>query len=620
MDFEKKTIIGTDEILEADEILKKYKSGKESIDAKVTENQEWWRQRHWEQIKKGDTTVRDESKPVSAWMFNSIINKHADIMDNYPKPNILPRTAEDADYAERLTDIIPVTLTRCHYKQVYSKAGYDIQIEGGRATGVFWDQTLDNGIGGNVVKNCDVHNLFWEPGVEDIQDSANFFNVTLMDVDDMKVMYPEYADDLKPLDAGTVAKYVHDDNIDTTNSCEVVDWYYKKVVMVEGITDEMGRSLYTSPKTVLHYVKYCGDVVLYASEDDPACAEGYYRHGLYPFVIKPLFPVKDTPWGFGYVDVMKSPQKYIDVVDEAILKNARMKTTPRYFVKKSAEIDLATFADWSKLIIPVSGSDLDDVLRPVDVDSIPNAVMAYQQNKIDELKETSGNRDFSQGSTAAGVTAASAIASLQEAGSKLARDLNAILYDAHQEEVYMMVENLRQFADQPQSYRVDDGAGGFKFVELDASLIQDSVFDVEIVAEKQSPFSRAAQNETAKEMYSMGMFAPENALATLACLDMMQFEGIEEVKQNVMQNSEFLQQFQQMQALILEADAYLPGLAMQAGLVDPTQVQMAAEAQQEQGMLGKNGMTANERAARTDTDTTLMAKARMKAANQASIG
>jgi len=140
------------------------------------------------------------------------------------------------------------------------------------------------------------------------------------------------------------------------------------------------------------------------------------------------------------------------------------------------------------------------------------------------------------------------------------------------------------------------------------------------VAEKQSPFSRAAQNETAKEMYSMGMFAPENALATLACLDMMQFEGIEEVKQNVMQNSDFLQQFQQMQALILEADAYLPGLAMQAGLVNPQQVQMEAEAQQEQGLLGKNGMTANERAARVNTDTTLMAKARNKAASQASIG
>ncbi len=618
MELEKTTVIGRDEILEADEILKKYKDGKASIDAKVTENQEWWRQRHWEQIKKGETTIRDETKPVSAWMFNSIINKHADIMDNYPKPNILPRKQEDTDYASALTDIIPVTLTRCHYKQVYSKAGYDIQIEGGRATGVFWDQTLDNGMGGNVIKNCDVHNLFWEPGVEDIQESANFFNVTLMDVDDMKVMYPEHADELKPLDSGTVAKYIHDDNIDTTNNCEVVDWYYKKVVLVEGIKDEMGRSLYTTPKTVLHYVKYCGDVVLYASEDDETCKEGYYRHGLYPFVIKPLFPVKDSVWGFGYVDVMKSPQKYIDVLDEAILKNAMRKTTPRYFIKKSAEINMDTFADWSQLLIPVASGDLQDVLKQVDVDSIPNAVMAYQQNKIDELKETSGNRDFSQGSTSAGVTAASAIASLQEAGSKLARDLNAILYDAHQEEVYMMVENLRQFADQPQSYRVDNGNGGFDFITLDTSLIQDSVFDVEIVAEKQSPFSRAAQNETAKEMYSMGMFAPENALATLACLDMMQFEGIEEVKQNVMENSEIIQQFQQMQAIILEADQYLPGLAMQAGLVNQQEVAMAAE--QERGMLGKNGMTANERAARVNTDTTLMAKARLNAANQASIG
>ena len=46
-------------------------------------------------------------------------------------------------------------------------------------------------------------------------------------------------------------------------------------------------------------------------------------------------------------------------------------------------------------------------------------------------------------------------------------------------------------------------------------------------AEKKSTFSRLSQNETAKECYQLGFFAPQNADAALAALEMMDFEGIE---------------------------------------------------------------------------------------------
>ena len=58
-------------------------------------------------------------------------------------------------------------------------------------------------------------------------------------------------------------------------------------------------------------------------------------------------------------------------------------------------------------------------MKPIEVFPLNGTYYQVYQGKIEELKETSGNRDFSQGSTASGVTAASAIAALQEAGSKL---------------------------------------------------------------------------------------------------------------------------------------------------------------------------------------------------------
>ena len=52
------------------------------------------------------------------------------------------------------------------------------------------------------------------------------------------------------------------------------------------------------------------------------------------------------------------------------------------------------------------------------VPTMPTVALNVLEMKIDELKETSSNRDVSQGSSSGGVTAAAAIAALQEAGNK----------------------------------------------------------------------------------------------------------------------------------------------------------------------------------------------------------
>ena len=75
---------------------------------------------------------------------------------------------------------------------------------------------------------------------------------------------------------------------------------------------------------------------------------------------------------------------------------------------------------------------------------------------------------------------------------------------------------------------------------------REPIFDIVVSAAKKSTFSRLSQNETAKECYQMGFFAPANADAALAALDMMDFEGIEKVRQRVSENGTLYQQLQQM--------------------------------------------------------------------------
>lgn len=59
-----------------------------------------------------------------------------------------------------------------------------------------------------------------------------------------------------------------------------------------------------------------------------------------------------------------------------------------------------------------------------------------------------------------------------------------------------------------------------------------------------------AQNELAKELYGAGLFNPQLTDQALICLEMMDFEGREEIIRKVSQNGTMLQQLQQMQMQI----------------------------------------------------------------------
>ena len=612
-------------VKQAEARREKYAKGKKSLDEKATANQKWWRGRHWSEIKKDNKSLEDAEKPTSAWLFNSIINKHADMMDNFPKPNVLPRSRDSQVDAEKLGKIIPVVLEQNGYQTTYSRKAYDYISDGTAITGVFWDNAKNDGMGDVAIRQIDIHNIFWKPGIEDIQESPEVFTVAAVDNDELVKMYPQMEG--KVGNDKTTVKYEADDSTDDSSMSEVVDWYYKVVEYEDVVIDESGTTL-PRPKTILHYCKYCNGEVLYSSENE-GLENGFYQHGKFPFVFQVMFPIKDYPAGFGYIDVMKEPQKYIDVLDQLLADNAFKVGTERYFVRRSLGLNVDDFSDYSKPFVEFDGN-LDDALKPIETPTIPAFVLQYQTNKIEELKETSGNRDFSQGTTSGGVTAASAIAALQEAGSKLSRDMIRAAHNAFTEECYLVIELIRQFYTEPREFRIDDGKGGYEFVDYDNANIaaetsadgilkSKPIFDLQVTAEKKSPFSRAAQNEMAKELYSMGLFNPDMSEPALVCLDMMDFEGKDEIKKKIQDNSILIGRVQQMVGAIQAFDAAYPqfGLAQVAGLQSEMQTQMPQQNQQSRGNgdVDTEG-TPEERAAKTEGEATRVANARKKVAEQ----
>jgi len=581
--------ISTPEIQEAYQTLLQYRQGKANLEQRVVENEQWYKLRQWEVLRKKGRDTQVE--PTSAWLLNSIQNKHADAMDNFPAANVVPREADDKEEARMLSSILPVVLDQCNFEQTYSDVMDDKLKSGTGVYGVFWDASKHNGLGDIDIAETDIINLFWESGVTDIQRSRNVFYVHLEDNDILEQDYPQLKDKLTNPTID-VTKYVYDDTVDTNDKSAVVDWYYKK-------RGKDGR-------TLLHFCQFVAGQPepLFATENEPEYMDrGWYDHGLYPFIFDTLMRCKGSPAGFGFIDIAKCTQEYIDRGDQAILQNMLFNARPRHFIRADGSVNEEEFADATKPFVHVNGNLGQDSILPVGTNPLNQMYVTILTNKIAELKETTGNRDVSTGGTTGGVTAASAIAAMQEAGSKLSRDVNKGSYRAFRHLILMCIELVRQFYDVPRMFRIVGRGGSESFVTYSNAGIQPQpqgtmvngvpmemgvevgyrlpVFDVSVTAEKQSPYTKLAQNELALQFYSAGFFAPQNADAALACLDMMDFDRKDEVMQRIQANGTLFQTLQQMQAVAIQL----------AQVLDAEHgTQLAASMMQQFGLAAGQGM------------------------------
>jgi hypothetical protein len=546
---ERLKVIGVEEIIKARETLQKYKQQKQSLESRVVNNEEWWKIHNWEQIKKKDAVKADRENPngietpsSSAWLFNSITNKIADFSDNYPEANIRARTGGDVSEAERLKNVIPMILKRNKFYKTYIADISEKSKSGTGITYVGWNPKKD-GIGDVEIQNINILSIFWQGGITNIQKSRNVFTVELVDTDLLKKQYPSEAENITSDGEVDLKQYLYEDYIDTTDKSLVIDWWYKKD----------GK---------LHYCKFVNNIVLFATENEPdEYPNGYYDDGNYPFVFDVMFPMQGTIAGFGFIDVGKQPQEYIDKMDAGILQNVLMNSTPRYFERQDSEINEEEFLDWTQPFVKTNTNLGQDDLREINVRGLDSAVFTQRDSKINEIKETTANRDVSTGGTTSGVTAASAISALIETGSKVSRMAIKGTYDAFENIIYLIIERMRQFYDLPRYVRItgDDGTDDFDTYDNSNLKLQERQtlqgdtaqylpeFDIEVAAQKASPYSKAAQNELALQLYSAGFFNPQNTDQSLACLNIMDFDHKSDVINQIKKNGTLLDALQQAQ-------------------------------------------------------------------------
>ena len=557
-------VIGAKELRKANKTLQEYKSGKKTLEDRLIAHEEFWKTRQW-QSGVGNARISGENSGYKVystpWLHTCLETRIADAMDAYPSCNFRPRAKDDEEEANNLSKIVPVILSRDGFERTYRRATKYCIENGAFILGVFWDPEANNNLGTIKVKHVDAINLFWQPGIQNIQDSANVFYTTLIDNNSIERLYPETKGKLGKNNS-LLAKYRYDDNVNTDDKSVVVDWYYRK--------RENG-------KTVLHYCKYVNEVVLYSSENE-GLTEGYYNHGKYPFVMQPLFEVQGSPFGYGLIDICESTQLQIDILNKAICDNAEEGSRPRYFASAENTVNIDQLNDPTQRVVNVEGRVDEEHLREINTADLPGIYVTYLNNLVEQMKFCTANQDVNNGAAPSGVTSYSALSALQETSGKKPRDTNRTFYDAFQEAMYLVIELMRQFFTTPQQFRLEDEKGVSQYVTYtneklvpQAQYTDDQLtgyripeFDIEITVEKANPYKKMEHNEFILQLYNLGVFNPQNADQSLALINHLDFDGKDKIIETVERNktlTDLLLQYQKIAlSLALKVD---PAMAQQ---------------------------------------------------------
>ncbi len=572
--------IGSEQLKKFTMVLEKYKAGKVQTESRILASENWWKLRNTIEEKKVTNIGADGGfTATSGWLHNVIVSKHADAMEAYPEPNILPREEADKGEAKKLSAIVPCVLEQNAFEATYSDNMWQKLKTGTGVYKVVWDKGKLNGLGDISVERVNLLNIYWEPGVTDIQKSRYLFHTELCDKDILEERYPQLKDKIKGKSFMST-KFLYDDHVDTENKHTVIEVYYHK--FVDG-------------KQTLQYCKYVGDQVLYATENEtqpvvdkvtgqvkpPMAVSGLYDHGKFPYVFDALYPIEGSPCGYGYVDICRNPQMVIDLLNTSFVKNAMVGAIPRYFRRQDGGVNAEQFLDLSQPLVDVTGSMDENSLRRIEHDTLDSNYIQVLDRTIQELRETSGNTETSTGNISSGVTAASAIAALQEASGKGSKDSTQTSYRAYTQIVDLCIELIRQFYNLPRQFRIVGEYGMQQFISYENSGIQQQnqgnafgvdmgfrlpVFDIKVSAQKKNVYTKVSQNELALQFFQHGFFNPQMTDQTLMCLEMMDFDGKDSIMQKVAQMGTMYQKLlQYMQIALKLAQVADPVAAEQIG-------------------------------------------------------
>lgn len=512
--------------------------------------------------------------------FNNCV---ADQMDNMPEALMIPETKELEAVSEDLTDIVRFIMARNNYESLHRRRVEDCFCTGTSVTQIVWDESMDDGNGNISVFRWPIEAFLWDPFSDTIQDARAVFKVSWHPKSWYEQHYPDYADDIgadygEYYGLGVPAAQDESRPADEDRTMLVEYWY---------------RLYDSKKKRYTINVAYLAGGVLLEDEKD------VYKHGLYPFVLDVYTPIEGLPVGDGLIQECAPMMRYINRYAAYIDTNLSMSSKGRLLVDRNAGLDKDALMDWETDV--VEGDRIDaSALQWMQNQPFTGAATQQLLQLQTDIKQDSGQNQFTRGETAGGVTAASAISALQEAGGKITRLRTNVLNQGYKAIVEQVMWLISQFYDKDRMMMVTgrEHIEGRREVSADpkrlfgtgkSGHLPPPPYIVQVQVQRRNPLRQQAQNELFMQAYSMSMQGG-NPFPLHVLFELLHVDGKERILPVLKEYDLIRQQMQQMAAQVEQLTA--KNQEMQAGMANQKKIvdQMMA------GQRGAGGMYPTEQA------------------------
>lgn len=544
------------QLQEVEKLFKAAKNFKSQYDVKWLD---WYKMFRGKQWKEQRPTYRHSE--VINLIFQNIQSQVPIITDTRPKFEFLPQEPSDFELSQILNEVAQADWMRNNWQYILTEVIYEGHFYGTGLSDMCWDPD-ENEI---AYRSVDPFYFFPDPGAYDVNRNCEYcIEAEPMEISKVRRKWPEKG------------KYVKPDLMDlmTGSKTDLGPIRFKsptdqRTIMEGSSTQDLGEKNKALVMTL--YLRSCDDLL---EEDntkppDPSgeiplkypngkkivvsngvileVGPNPYDDGEFPYQKWQNYILPREFWGMSEIEQLEGPQKTFNKLVSFALDVLTLMGNPVWIVDTNSDVDTDNLFNKPGLIIEKAPGS--EVMRQEGVQLQPFVLQI-----IDRMKEwfdqVAGSNDITRGVNPGGVTAASAIADLQNAAQtrirQKSRNLDCYLQDLGQQ----YVSRVFQFYSAPQVFRLTGDNGAEKYFKFHVSTdeagnkfanVQNyneqgqgkdikqyqirGEFDVRVTTGSSLPFSKAEKEDRLTKLFQLGII---DAQEVLKGLDYPNYQAIQQ--------------------------------------------------------------------------------------------
>lgn len=531
------------------------KRSKDAVRGDVERFYKLWRGEHWSKMR-----PKYKTSAMSNFIFSIIETEVTWLTENKPNIIVNPMGPEDSAGAKIVERIIRDYLwDRLNIRRKAKQAMRSALVRGRGFLKVTWDPTDSPEWGGDVaVDYVPWREIYLDPHATEIDDARFILQVRDMPKSEVVRKWPEQgwrvqpgggtedglSGDVFPADVDKPIMSAAADMADFGETVRVIEaWIRDDSVELREEVGEDGDVM------VQEVPAYPGGRVIIVADGGVVLADmpNPYADGMFPFADVTAYEDDESVWGLGEVEQLEPVQRVINLLESRFVDNIRLMANSTWIKDRNSGVRSSDLVNREGAVITKNpGTEVRRDSPP----SLPSHYFQLYMQLMRNMETITGVHDVTQGRRPGQVTAASAIAMLQEAGQARIRDKARNLEDMIRRVGKLMVSRILQFYTPGRMIRIRGEGSEFVFETWDPSTVQVGLdFHVEAGSSLQ-------MNEQLRYQLALELFQA-NAIDV---------EGVLEAS-NFPQRDEIIQRMRQQQAMQM---AMMQMMQQQQAGVDPS--------------------------------------------------